>query len=99
MDLFLSILSTLFKLDIFVCLFVSQAYGEGSGADCRHHVQKLNLLQGQISEMSLRYSNLREAWLSCPVFILIGWWKSMTEKFLRVPCLTIWQLDIEQSSH
>uniref|UniRef100_A0A8C6DUZ3 MRN complex interacting protein n=1 Tax=Moschus moschiferus TaxID=68415 RepID=A0A8C6DUZ3_MOSMO len=31
-----------------------QAYGEGSGADCRRHVQKLNLLQGQISEMSLR---------------------------------------------
>ncbi|XP_049564194.1 MRN complex-interacting protein isoform X6 [Orcinus orca] len=31
-----------------------RAYGEGSGADCRHHVQKLNLLQGQISEMSLR---------------------------------------------
>ncbi|XP_007169918.2 MRN complex-interacting protein isoform X6 [Balaenoptera acutorostrata] len=29
-----------------------RAYGEGSGADCRHHVQKLNLLQ--ISEMSLR---------------------------------------------
>ncbi|XP_057566418.1 MRN complex-interacting protein isoform X2 [Hippopotamus amphibius kiboko] len=36
-----------------------QAYGEGSGADCRHHVQKLNLLQGQISEMSLR--SLEEA--------------------------------------
>ncbi|KAF5918117.1 hypothetical protein HPG69_018458 [Diceros bicornis minor] len=31
-----------------------QAYGEGSGADCRRHVQKLNLLQGQVSEMSLR---------------------------------------------
>ncbi|XP_072803194.1 MRN complex-interacting protein isoform X1 [Vicugna pacos] len=31
-----------------------QAYGEGSGADCRRHVQKLNLLQGQISETSLR---------------------------------------------
>nr|XP_020769618.1 MRN complex-interacting protein [Odocoileus virginianus texanus] len=31
-----------------------QAYGEGSGADCRRHVQKLNLLQGQISELSLR---------------------------------------------
>ncbi|KAB0365604.1 hypothetical protein FD754_009760 [Muntiacus muntjak] len=30
------------------------AYGEGSGADCRRHVQKLNLLQGQISELSLR---------------------------------------------
>ncbi|XP_036857872.1 MRN complex-interacting protein isoform X2 [Manis javanica] len=31
-----------------------QAYGEGSGADCRRHVQKLNLLQGQVSEMSFR---------------------------------------------
>ncbi|MBZ3880272.1 UPF0544 protein C5orf45 [Sciurus carolinensis] len=31
-----------------------QAYGEGSGADCRRHVQKLNLLQGQVSELSLR---------------------------------------------
>ncbi|XP_059551670.1 MRN complex-interacting protein isoform X3 [Myotis daubentonii] len=29
-----------------------QAYGEGSGADCRRHVQKLNLLQGQLSEAS-----------------------------------------------
>ncbi|XP_012666432.1 MRN complex-interacting protein [Otolemur garnettii] len=28
-----------------------RAYGEGSGADCRRHVQKLNLLQGQISEL------------------------------------------------
>ncbi|EDM04253.1 similar to RIKEN cDNA 3010026O09 (predicted), isoform CRA_a [Rattus norvegicus] len=31
-----------------------RAYGEGSGADCRRHVQKLNLLQGQASELSLR---------------------------------------------
>ncbi|XP_054984632.1 MRN complex-interacting protein isoform X2 [Sorex araneus] len=31
-----------------------RAYGEGSGADCRRHVQKLNLLQGQLSEESLR---------------------------------------------
>ncbi|XP_023599651.1 MRN complex-interacting protein isoform X3 [Myotis lucifugus] len=29
-----------------------RAYGEGSGADCRRHVQKLNLLQGQLSEAS-----------------------------------------------
>nr|KAF6309764.1 MRN complex interacting protein [Pipistrellus kuhlii] len=35
-----------------------RAYGEGSGADCRRHVQKLNLLQGQLSEMSPR--SLRE---------------------------------------
>ncbi|XP_073424112.1 MRN complex-interacting protein [Dendrobates tinctorius] len=26
---------------------VLRVYGQGSGADCRHHVQKLNLLQGQ----------------------------------------------------
>ncbi|XP_051023383.1 MRN complex-interacting protein [Acomys russatus] len=31
-----------------------RAYGEGSGADCRRHVQKLNLLQGQASELSHR---------------------------------------------
>uniref|UniRef100_A0A2K5DXV9 MRN complex interacting protein n=1 Tax=Aotus nancymaae TaxID=37293 RepID=A0A2K5DXV9_AOTNA len=31
-----------------------RAYGEGSGADCRWHVQKLNLLQGQVSELPLR---------------------------------------------
>uniref|UniRef100_A0A8C3VDD0 MRN complex interacting protein n=1 Tax=Catagonus wagneri TaxID=51154 RepID=A0A8C3VDD0_9CETA len=31
-----------------------RAFGEGSGADCRRHVQKLNLLQGQVSELSLR---------------------------------------------
>ncbi|XP_023599650.1 MRN complex-interacting protein isoform X2 [Myotis lucifugus] len=31
-----------------------RAYGEGSGADCRRHVQKLNLLQGQLSEASPR---------------------------------------------
>ncbi|NWU12360.1 MRNIP protein, partial [Cephalopterus ornatus] len=27
-----------------------QVYGEGSGPDCRHHVQKLNLLQGEAEE-------------------------------------------------
>ncbi|XP_006874525.1 PREDICTED: UPF0544 protein C5orf45 homolog [Chrysochloris asiatica] len=31
-----------------------RAYGEGSGADCRLHVQKLNLLQGQVSETLFR---------------------------------------------
>uniref|UniRef100_A0A8C6WAB0 MRN complex interacting protein n=1 Tax=Nannospalax galili TaxID=1026970 RepID=A0A8C6WAB0_NANGA len=31
-----------------------RVYGEGSGADCRRHVQKLNLLQGQVSELSFR---------------------------------------------
>ncbi|XP_073505869.1 MRN complex-interacting protein isoform X2 [Phyllobates terribilis] len=29
---------------------VHQVYGQGSGADCRHHVQKLNLLQGQVEQ-------------------------------------------------
>ncbi|XP_022419012.1 MRN complex-interacting protein isoform X2 [Delphinapterus leucas] len=41
-------------LESYLPFFIQSAYGEGSGADCRHHVQKLNLLQGQISEMSLR---------------------------------------------
>uniref|UniRef100_V9L0T5 MRN complex-interacting protein N-terminal domain-containing protein n=1 Tax=Callorhinchus milii TaxID=7868 RepID=V9L0T5_CALMI len=27
---------------------VLKVYGQGSGADCRHHVQKLNLLQGEM---------------------------------------------------
>ncbi|XP_035870122.1 LOW QUALITY PROTEIN: MRN complex-interacting protein [Phyllostomus discolor] len=31
-----------------------RAYGEGSGADCRRHVQKLNLLQARLSETPLR---------------------------------------------
>ncbi|NWI68707.1 MRNIP protein, partial [Todus mexicanus] len=31
-------------------LFSLQIYGQGSGADCRHHVQKLNLLQGEAEE-------------------------------------------------
>ncbi|KAM4826966.1 MRN complex-interacting protein [Thomomys bottae] len=30
-----------------------RTYGEGSGAECRRHVQKLNLLQGQASELPL----------------------------------------------
>ncbi|XP_005376073.1 PREDICTED: UPF0544 protein C5orf45 homolog isoform X2 [Chinchilla lanigera] len=38
-----------------------RAYGEGSGADCRRHVQKLNLLQGQASELSLRRRSLSTA--------------------------------------
>ncbi|KAL1778857.1 TBC1 domain family member 9B isoform X1 [Sigmodon hispidus] len=38
-----------------------RTYGEGSGADCRRHVQKLNLLQGQVSELSLRnYKNIED---------------------------------------
>ncbi|NXN17306.1 MRNIP protein, partial [Indicator maculatus] len=31
-------------------LFFLQIYGQGSGRDCRHHVQKLNLLQGEAEE-------------------------------------------------
>ncbi|NXU24647.1 MRNIP protein, partial [Thalassarche chlororhynchos] len=30
--------------------FFLQIYGQGSGLDCRHHVQKLNLLQGEAEE-------------------------------------------------
>ncbi|NXP50239.1 MRNIP protein, partial [Heliornis fulica] len=30
--------------------FSSQVYGQGSALDCRHHVQKLNLLQGEAEE-------------------------------------------------
>ncbi|NXY73409.1 MRNIP protein, partial [Glareola pratincola] len=30
--------------------FLLQVYGQGSGPDCRHHVQKLNLLQGEAEE-------------------------------------------------
>lgn len=29
-----------------------QVYGQGSGLDCRRHVQKLNLLQGEAEEAS-----------------------------------------------
>ncbi|KAM6408860.1 MRN complex-interacting protein [Rhynochetos jubatus] len=29
---------------------VQKVYGQGSGVDCRHHVQKLNLLQGEAEE-------------------------------------------------
>ncbi|NXG90408.1 MRNIP protein, partial [Stercorarius parasiticus] len=32
------------------CFFFLQVYGQGSGPDCRHHVQKLNLLQGEAEE-------------------------------------------------
>ncbi|KAF6082141.1 MRN complex interacting protein [Phyllostomus discolor] len=37
-----------------------RAYGEGSGADCRRHVQKLNLLQARLSETPLRQSQEAE---------------------------------------
>ncbi|XP_062977626.1 MRN complex-interacting protein [Elgaria multicarinata webbii] len=29
---------------------ILKVFGEGSGADCRHHVQKLNLLQGEVEQ-------------------------------------------------
>ncbi|NXL56411.1 MRNIP protein, partial [Chordeiles acutipennis] len=32
------------------CSFFLQVYGQGSGLECRHHVQKLNLLQGEAEE-------------------------------------------------
>ncbi|NXK28436.1 MRNIP protein, partial [Arenaria interpres] len=36
---------------LFLLFFlVLQIYGQGSGPDCRHHVQKLNLLQGEAEE-------------------------------------------------
>ncbi|XP_069809949.1 MRN complex-interacting protein isoform X2 [Dendropsophus ebraccatus] len=31
-------------------LFYKMVYGQGSGADCRQHVQKLNLLRGQVEQ-------------------------------------------------
>ncbi|NXP71595.1 MRNIP protein, partial [Ramphastos sulfuratus] len=33
-----------------VFIIFLQIYGQGSGRDCRHHVQKLNLLQGEAEE-------------------------------------------------
>ncbi|KAF1509679.1 MRN complex-interacting protein, partial [Eudyptula minor novaehollandiae] len=33
-----------------VFIIFLQVYGQGSGLDCRHHVQKLNLLQGEAEE-------------------------------------------------
>uniref|UniRef100_A0A8D0FDJ5 MRN complex-interacting protein N-terminal domain-containing protein n=1 Tax=Strix occidentalis caurina TaxID=311401 RepID=A0A8D0FDJ5_STROC len=38
----------LFQVLVFIT-FV-QVYGQGSGLDCRRHVQKLNLLQGEAEE-------------------------------------------------
>ncbi|NXS99263.1 MRNIP protein, partial [Jacana jacana] len=37
-----------------------QIYGQGSGPDCRHHVQKLNLLQGEVEEAVGRTSRCVE---------------------------------------
>ena len=31
-------------------VFIHQVYGRGTGAECRHHVQKLNTVKGQIEE-------------------------------------------------
>ncbi|NWR84925.1 MRNIP protein, partial [Furnarius figulus] len=41
-----------------------QVYGQGSGPDCRHHVQKLNLLQGEAEE-ALGWTS----WYSFSLFI------------------------------
>lgn len=35
-------------------------YGQGSGADCRHHVQKLNMLQGEMALASERLAGTSE---------------------------------------
>ncbi|NXY88571.1 MRNIP protein, partial [Alcedo cyanopectus] len=35
---------------VLIYLFFFQIYGQGSGLDCRHHVQKLNLIQGEAEE-------------------------------------------------
>ncbi|XP_075020853.1 MRN complex-interacting protein isoform X2 [Calonectris borealis] len=39
---------------------VQKVYGQGSGLDCRHHVQKLNLLQGEAEEAIHRTSRCIE---------------------------------------
>jgi len=43
---------SLWALPAFVLLL--QVYGQGSGRDCRLHVQKLNLLQGEAEEAAAR---------------------------------------------
>lgn len=52
------------------CSSWSQAYGAGSGADCRRHVQKLNLLQARLSEGPHRY---RTRHLPSPRLWVAGW--------------------------
>nr|XP_033782818.1 MRN complex-interacting protein isoform X2 [Geotrypetes seraphini] len=36
------------------CFQVHQSYGQGSGADCRHHVQKLNMMRGEMMQEAER---------------------------------------------
>ncbi|NXG04318.1 MRNIP protein, partial [Sakesphorus luctuosus] len=43
----------------------SQVYGQGTGPDCRHHVQKLNLLQGEAEE-ALGWTSWYGVWLLVP---------------------------------
>ncbi|XP_061473311.1 MRN complex-interacting protein [Rhineura floridana] len=33
---------------------ILKVFGEGSGSDCRHHVQKLNLLHGEVEQASMK---------------------------------------------
>ncbi|NXI94917.1 MRNIP protein, partial [Psophia crepitans] len=47
-------------LPAFIACLLLQVYGEGSGPDCRHHVQKLNLLQGEAEEAISRTSRCVE---------------------------------------
>uniref|UniRef100_A0A669Q110 MRN complex-interacting protein N-terminal domain-containing protein n=1 Tax=Phasianus colchicus TaxID=9054 RepID=A0A669Q110_PHACC len=37
-----------------------RVYGQGSGRDCRLHVQKLNLLQGEAEEAAARTARQRQ---------------------------------------
>ncbi|KAK1161117.1 MRN complex-interacting protein [Acipenser oxyrinchus oxyrinchus] len=37
-------------MEILTCTFYIQVYGQGSGADCRGHVQKLNMMQGEATQ-------------------------------------------------
>uniref|UniRef100_A0A8C2SYM2 MRN complex-interacting protein N-terminal domain-containing protein n=1 Tax=Coturnix japonica TaxID=93934 RepID=A0A8C2SYM2_COTJA len=45
--------------------FVLQLYGQGSGRDCRLHVQKLNLLQGDAEEAAARSARYGIVGLLC----------------------------------
>uniref|UniRef100_A0A6I8NPR4 MRN complex-interacting protein N-terminal domain-containing protein n=1 Tax=Ornithorhynchus anatinus TaxID=9258 RepID=A0A6I8NPR4_ORNAN len=48
-----------------------KVYGQGSGADCRRHVQKLNLMQGlmgQTAEMTLGYGTVLLFWVFFDLF-------------------------------
>jgi len=40
-----------------LCIYLLQVYGEGSGFDCRKHVQQLNLLRRDMDEQALAVSD------------------------------------------